>query len=262
MNFTVLSENLRVKDNNTVKNFYSFYGNSKNDSFHFHFSANIEGIWTVKGYHNSTNVFSEMVHEENLWLNSSGIRNIFRYNGTIVFYLNYSSINNHNYSSKFNINVNNSIPYFITKSYYYTNTSILNLSNTFSSNGRIYYYQNGKMTEFNGSIYLNHTGNLSYKFSIWSNSMNHISQVIWIKFNKSPPEFRFNGFRNVLSKSSSLKLTVSQDGNSHISKVFLILNDHEIIEKNLSFTIHFTQDGAYNFTLKIMDRIVNVYIQL
>ncbi len=258
VNFTVLSENLRVKDNNTVKNFYSFYGNSKNDSFHFHFSANIEGIWTVKGYHDATNVFSEMVHEENLWLNSSGIRNIFRYNGTTVFYLNYSSINNHNYSSKLNINVNNSIPYFITKSYYYTNTSILNLSKAFSSNGRIYYYQNGKMREFNGSIYLNHSGNFSFKFTIWSSSMNHISHFIWIKFNTSTPEFRLNGFSGVLLKSPSLKLRVAPDGNSHISKVFLILNDREIIEKNLSFTIHFTQDGAYNFTLKIMDRCGNI----
>ena len=258
VNFTVMSENLTVTDNSTVKSFYSFYGNSENDSFNFHYAASIKGMWNVRVYHNSVKDFTEKVGEENLWLNSSEIKYIFRDNGSFIFYLNYSSVNRHNYSSKLDIEVNNSIPYFIAPSYYYTNTSVLNLSKAFRSNGRIDYLMNGNMRIFNGSVYLNHTGNFSFIFHIWSRSMNHISRIIWVKFNTSAPEYKFIGFSSKVTRTSNLKLSVAANGKEHISGAFLFFNGREMNEKNFSFTLHFMQDGAYNFTLEVKDRCGNI----
>ena len=258
VNFSVLSKNLSILSENKPEKYYSFYGNSENNSFHFRFNANIQGTWSVSIMHNLNLLYSERIGNKSIYLNSTGLENVFRENGTFSIYFNYSSINHHFHSSEINLLVNNSVPYFTSPSNYFTNRPALNISGTFRTNGKICIGHNGTMLDFNGSFILGRPGNYTFQLEIWSDSMNHLFRNITVKFNESRPEFDLAGFTPALENSPHLKLHILEGSGYKISRVFMEFNGKEITENASAIYLSFNSDGPYNFTIEVEDKCGNI----
>ncbi|MHB1439436.1 MAG: hypothetical protein ACYCSO_04780 [Cuniculiplasma sp.] len=252
-NFTILTEKLSVNINAQEHNFYSFTGNSMNNTFNYSLQSNINGTWSVRMLFYSSLIYHKEFQNRLMHLDARKLKGLLKLNGTYTIYFNFTSINGYFYSSSSKMNVNNSIPSYEGRSIFYINSSSLNISSYLSHSLRYEIEKNGTYENFSGLITLKQQGTFLFNILMWSNSMNHNSNNITVVYSKSKPSISINNWHNQWNKSSRMTFTLLYGKTISITEMKISGGGKITGEGHGNYTLLFNEDGIYNLTIGEID---------
>jgi hypothetical protein len=238
--------------------YYSFFGNSENNSFNFNFKSSENGDWIFELFHGSEMRMYKNQSGSNIWINSTGISELFTNNGTYTLYYSYTSLNHFLLEGKLILEVDNSVPIYYGPRTLYTNNSIIDLSHIFSNLTYRINIGNSKNIIINGSdINLTATGFYTLNITLLNNASNSYRLNLNIVYNQLKPNIMLEGWRNNISNNLNLTFNLSSSSKIPLIKEVVTLNGKVINETKGNYSVSFSRDGKYVLEIYAMNACGN-----
>ncbi|MCL4348177.1 MAG: hypothetical protein M1159_03650 [Candidatus Thermoplasmatota archaeon] len=261
-NFSVISFNPGISYSFTNDTYYSFTGNSVNNSLNLLLYSNISSVihLNITGENGKEVLYGIYGNFVNFSLNSSSAQ--FLQNG--LYFMNMKIISLSGTVSYFNASfaVNNTIPSLNLKTTYFVNYSAIALNIPDGLKAKLTSVQGG-ISFTNGSIQINRTGTYMGRITVVSNSLNYATKNILIYYYTSKPIILIetNNYSIVL-KNKSIALNFSITDRTPIIEKYFILGKNKIQLSGNSIDISPPGDGLFNISIYAMDACGNQNISL
>ncbi len=250
-NFSVYSFKPGITERFNSSTYYSFYGNSQNNTFYYHFSSNLTGNWTVNLSRNSTIIFQQVFSGSSINVTCEMLNGSFRENGIYRLKITFNSINEFNKSYKYEFNVSNEIPKVKIPQRIFTNISSVNISEFCNSAGfSIFIMKNNLSERLNGTMALKKQGLNTVTLKFQNKYGNYITQNVTIVYSTQPPLLVVKGWKNEIYNSTELAFCVFSYGKYGNSTVQVSGNNLSILRNSNTFILKFSKDGSYNISIK------------
>ncbi len=256
-NFSVISFAPGISHSFTNDTFYSFEGNSINNSLNLILYSNISSVIHL----NITNENGDEVlygfYEDyvNFTLNSSSAQ--FLQNG--AYFMSLKIISLSGTFSYFNTSfiVNNSIPSINLQTTYFVNYSVIALNTSHGVRSNFTSDQEG-ISFTNDSIQMNHTGTYTGTITVVSNSLNYETKNILIYYCTSKPIISIKvHYYSLVLLNKSITINMSISDRMQIIEKYLIMGKEKIAISGNSIDISPPTDGLFNITIYALDACGN-----
>ncbi|MHB1662964.1 MAG: hypothetical protein ACYCSG_03920, partial [Thermoplasmataceae archaeon] len=256
-NFTVISYAPGISCNETNGTFYSFHGNSINNSMNLELSSNVSSIIYMTICNGTGFQIMGIIYHN--WLNFTLNRSNseFFHNGIYHIYVTVTSLSGTEAEFNSSFVVNNTLPMLTLSDTYFVNKSAIpiNISRSlrvsFSSN------DNGLFFSSN-TIEMNETGTYRITITVTSDSLNTATSSSTIYYYVAKPVISFQG--NVSSydmHSKSIDINISVKDGTSISRLFYTLGNKSFAIQSNNMIITPSQDGTYNLIVYAYDACGN-----
>ena len=256
-NFTVISYAPGISYKETNETFYSFHGNSLNNSMNLQLSSNVSSNIYMRICNGTGFQVMGIIYHDRLNFTLNRSNSEFFHNGIYYIYVTATSFSGTVAEFNTSFTVNNTLPvltlsdtYFVNKSAIPVNISrSLRVSLSSSSNGLFF---------SNDTIEMNETGTYRFTITVTSESLNTATSSSTIYYYVAKPVILFHG--NVSSydmHSKSIDINISVKDRISISRLFYTLGNKSFVIKNNSMIITPAQDGTYNLLVYAYDACGN-----
>ncbi|MGC8609370.1 MAG: hypothetical protein ACP5UV_05830, partial [Thermoplasmata archaeon] len=234
-NFTIITYRPRIISYFNNLRYYSFYGNSDNNSLFLLAKSNISAsiIIYLSNPDCNTSIMGSFVNSGNISI--AGKNSLFRLNGTYRISIRAYSLSGTENGTSYIFNVNNSIP---QSRNFEINTNKTHINLPFNSDGLIL---NGKVQN-QSSLNLEGYGHFVFRYYNYSKSMNYGILTLFVNSSLEDPEITVNYSSTLLNRSRSLSINVSPSG---LLDESVHINNECISFSGSSITINFTKNGIY-----------------
>lgn len=258
--FTVQEFNPSLTVNRTSGTYFSFYGNSPNDSLSIRARTNVTSRFWLNstGPESSDTMYSGNGTYMNFTMNSG--LGLFRSNGEFNITVAAMERSGRESTYHFMISVNNSVPALTEGNLtLYFNTSYAHLPVEFLSNTTYWYNSQGNLQNNTAlsAPYL-HLGNLTTNIilnaeSRWGNWNRTYFRII---YSTESPEISFQVTPNQLVWSRNFTVAYRVNDPVNLSKVVLEVNNNtRLLSPTTNGKLNYSigRDGTFNFTLEVSD---------
>ncbi len=257
-NFSVMAFEPRFNVHVQSHTFYSFFTNSYNDSFYYHFTSNLTGTWLTTLVHDNHIIYSSSNRSEQENVSSRLLIHFLHGNGTYTIAVRFISLNNFTFYRNYVLNVSNEAPSFNGTTEIYTNKTVISLWNSILiPNLRTFILQNGVYEPFNGIMHMNRTGyyNISVEFvNIYGS---RILKNFSVGYSDVAPVITVGDWHNHLQSSSKQHLSVRVNSPFGISSLSLKSNYSTIESNGDNYTIAYHSDGTYHLFIYAIGKTGN-----
>ncbi|MHB8360557.1 MAG: hypothetical protein ACYDDC_01995 [Thermoplasmataceae archaeon] len=257
-NFTIITYSPGFIYTFTSDTFYSFSGNSKNNSLELTASSNISSRINVSLYSGSSHIIMTEIFQNSckFYINSS--TSLSLENGLYYIVVNFTSLSGTFRDLNLSFIVNNTIPLLNIGSVYYTNISSFNLSIP-NYPEVLFNFSSHNISYFNGSIFMNSTGKYEGRIKVSGNSGNIAETNISVYYFVAKPQISLFPANSaiVLRDRPYTTINVSISDQVPMKDFYYIMNNQHFNISKGSLMIRPLKDGTFNFTVYAYDKCGN-----